>query len=65
MMISGDQEVILLKASLSTGLYLHIIVEICLHDDSEEEKELLYVDHRPAKGSGRYARDHEREGGDF
>ena len=34
-------------------------------DDSKEEKDLLFGYHRLARGSGKYARDHERDGGDF
>ena len=34
-------------------------------DDSEEEEDFLFGNHQPARGGSRYARDHERDGGDF
>ena len=34
-------------------------------DDSKEEKDFLFADHRPARGGGRHARDYERDSGDF
>ena len=35
------------------------------NDDSEEEEDFSFGDHRPARGDGRYSRDYERDRGDF
>ena len=34
-------------------------------DDLEEEEDILFANHQPIRGSGRYVRDHERNSGDF
>ena len=34
-------------------------------DDSEEEEDFLFPDHRPTRDGGRYMRDYERDNGDF
>ena len=34
-------------------------------DDSEEDEDFLFGNHQPIRGGGRYARNHDREGGDF
>ena len=34
-------------------------------DDSGDDEDFLFGNHQPARSGGRYARDHERDGGDF
>ena len=34
-------------------------------DDSEEEDEFVFADHKPTRGSGRQVLDFDRDGGDF
>ena len=55
----------LLKANLLTGLFLHTTVDNVYSDDSEEEEEFVFVDHRLARASGRNAHDFDRDDGDF
>ena len=65
MMISSDQELILLKANLSTGLYLHITVDNPSIVMIQRRKRLLVWQSSSAKGGGRYERDHERDSSNF
>ena len=55
----------LLKANLSTDLFLQITVDNVYSDDSEEKEDFLFVDHRLARGGGRHAHDYDRDGDDF
>ena len=39
--------------------------QLVYSDDSKEEENFLFGNHQPARDGGRYARNHDRDGGDF
>ena len=64
-MIGGDQKIILLKANLSTGLYLHITIDNLSIMMIQRKIDFFFGNHRPTRDGDRYGQDHEKDSGDF